>query len=106
MTARKVAVKVDIMQAEGMVMSAYSVATAKNSLPSLIDKAISGEAVVITRHGKPVAELRATIHTGGRKEDGAAARSLERLRAGRDTLAPLPMTSVELLQALYEDDPG
>jgi antitoxin (DNA-binding transcriptional repressor) of toxin-antitoxin stability system len=86
-------------------MSAYSVATAKNSLPSLIDKAIAGEAVVITRHGKPVAELRATIDNGP-KEVGIAARSLERLRAGRDTLAPLPMTSVELLHAIYEDDAG
>jgi antitoxin (DNA-binding transcriptional repressor) of toxin-antitoxin stability system len=94
------------MQAEGIVMSAYSVATAKNSLPSLIDKAISGEAVVITRHGKPVAELRAMIHDSGPREDGAAARSLARLRAGRDALAPLPMTSLELLQALYEDDVG
>lgn len=39
-------------------MASYSVAEAKNKLPSLIDKAIGGEAVVITRHGKPVAELR------------------------------------------------
>ncbi len=85
-------------------MSAYSVATAKNSLPSLIDKAISGEAVVITRHGKPVAELRATVDHGSPKEGGRVARSLERLRAGRDALAPLATTSVELLRALYEDD--
>ena len=39
-------------------MSTYSVAEAKNRLPALIDKAIEGEEVVITRHGKPVAELR------------------------------------------------
>jgi prevent-host-death family protein len=87
-----------------MVMGAYSVATAKNSLPRLIDKAISGEAVVITRHGKPVAELRPTIRDGGPKEGGTAARSLARLRAGRDALAPLTVTSVELLRALYEDE--
>jgi hypothetical protein len=49
--------------------------------------------------------LRATIDNGP-KEVGIAARSLERLRAGRDTLAPLPMTSVELLHAIYEDDAG
>lgn len=39
-------------------MATYSVAEAKNRLPSLIDKALEGENVVITRHGKPVAELR------------------------------------------------
>ena len=39
-------------------MASYSVAEAKNHLPSLIDKALGGEDVVITRHGRPVAELR------------------------------------------------
>ena len=39
-------------------MSSYSVADAKNKLSDLIDRALSGEAVVITRHGHPVAELR------------------------------------------------
>ena len=39
-------------------MGTYSVAEAKNRLPALINKAIEGEEVVITRHGKPVAELR------------------------------------------------
>ncbi|MGQ2990634.1 type II toxin-antitoxin system Phd/YefM family antitoxin, partial [Brevundimonas sp.] len=39
-------------------MAAYSVAEAKNTLPRLLDKAIEGEKVIITRHGKPVAEIR------------------------------------------------
>jgi prevent-host-death family protein len=39
-------------------MANYSVAEAKNQLPSLINKAIGGEEVVITRHGKVVAEIR------------------------------------------------
>ena len=39
-------------------MASYSVAEAKNHLPSLINKAIDGEEVVITRHGKIVAEIR------------------------------------------------
>ncbi|MCC6946543.1 MAG: type II toxin-antitoxin system Phd/YefM family antitoxin [Bradyrhizobiaceae bacterium] len=38
-------------------MSKYSVAEAKNRLPELIDRALKGEDVVITRHGHPVAEL-------------------------------------------------
>lgn len=40
-------------------MSTYSVADAKNHLPQLIDRALDGESVVITRHGNPVVELRA-----------------------------------------------
>lgn len=39
-------------------MTNYSVADAKNHLPKLIDRALQGEEVVITRRGKPVVELR------------------------------------------------
>ena len=39
-------------------MSTYSVAEAKNNLPRLIDQALRGEHVVVTRHGTPVVELR------------------------------------------------
>ena len=42
-------------------MGTYSVAEAKNRLPALINKAIEGEEVVVSRHGKPVAELHAAI---------------------------------------------
>ncbi len=83
-------------------MSSYSVATAKNALPSLIDKAIAGEEVVITRSGKPVAELRPTGRLPERIGRGTAA--LRLLRVGRDAMTPLPMTSVELLDAIYERD--
>lgn len=40
-------------------MSQHSVADAKSHLSDLIDRAMDGENVVITRHGRPVAELRA-----------------------------------------------
>lgn len=39
-------------------MSTHSVAEAKNKLPELIDRALKGEGVVITRHGRPVVELK------------------------------------------------
>lgn len=39
-------------------MSQHSVAEAKNQLSDLIDRALAGEGVVITRHGRPVVELR------------------------------------------------
>jgi prevent-host-death family protein len=39
-------------------MSSYSVAEAKNRLPELIDRALKGEDVVITRHGHSVVEIK------------------------------------------------
>jgi len=38
-------------------MGKHSVADAKNRLSELIDRALEGEDVVITRHGRPVVEL-------------------------------------------------
>jgi antitoxin (DNA-binding transcriptional repressor) of toxin-antitoxin stability system len=40
-------------------MRTHSVAEAKNQLSELIDRALAGEGVVITRHGHPVVELKA-----------------------------------------------
>ncbi len=40
------------------IMSHHSVAEAGNQLSELIDRALAGEGVVITRHGHPVVELR------------------------------------------------
>lgn len=39
-------------------MSTYSVAEAKDQLSELIDRALKGEGVVITRHGRPLVELK------------------------------------------------
>ena len=39
-------------------MSLHSVAEAKNRLSELINRALKGEGIVITRHGRPVVELR------------------------------------------------
>ena len=39
-------------------MSTYSVAEAKSQLSKLIDRALNGEGVVITRRGAPVVELK------------------------------------------------
>ncbi|MEH6675774.1 type II toxin-antitoxin system Phd/YefM family antitoxin [Phenylobacterium sp.] len=79
-------------------MSTYSVADAKNGLPRLIDLALDGEEVIITRHGKPVAELRAirsTPVTPGAGYDWLRARRLKPTGAAQ--------TSVELLRGMYED---
>jgi prevent-host-death family protein len=43
-------------------MGNHSVAEAKNKLPELIDRELKGEGVVITRHGKPMVELKPIPH--------------------------------------------
>jgi antitoxin (DNA-binding transcriptional repressor) of toxin-antitoxin stability system len=40
-------------------MGTHSVAEAKNRLPELIDRALKGEGVIITRDGRPIVELKA-----------------------------------------------
>jgi prevent-host-death family protein len=40
-------------------MSTHSVADAKNHLSELVNRALQGEGVVITRRGQPVVELKA-----------------------------------------------
>lgn len=85
-------------------MTNYSVAAAKAGLPGLINRAIAGEDVVITRHGKPVAELRATAARGPDRAMAAAA--FERLRSHRIRLEPDAPNSVELLNLIYDDPDG
>jgi prevent-host-death family protein len=42
-------------------MASHSVAEAKNHLSQLIDRAIGGEEVVITRHGTPMVVLKPVV---------------------------------------------
>jgi prevent-host-death family protein len=79
-------------------MSTYSVAEAKNRLPALIDKAIEGEEVVITRHGRPVAELRPSSPASARSSNAI----YEWLRDRRRARKSVDVTSVELLNQLYD----
>jgi prevent-host-death family protein len=39
-------------------MPRYSVATTKDKLSTLIDKALAGEEVIVTRHGEAIVEIR------------------------------------------------
>jgi prevent-host-death family protein len=84
----------------GTAMSTYSVAEAKNRLPALIDKAIEGEEVVITRHGRPVAELR----PHGQRNSRPSGTMLEWLWARTKARHGVGITSVELLNQMYDDD--
>ena len=79
-----------------IAMTHYSIADARNRLPSLVPASQRGERVTITRYGRPVAELRPVAE--GRKRVGAA--SIDRLER---QLADLPASgedSVEQFDAL------
>jgi antitoxin (DNA-binding transcriptional repressor) of toxin-antitoxin stability system len=65
-------------------MTTYSVAEAKNSLSDLIDRALKGEGVVITRHGAPVVEIRALK----RAPRPLTRQAIEWLRANRTPTRP------------------
>ena len=80
-------------------MSRYSVAETKNSLSSLLDKVAAGEEVIITKHGKPVAEIRPMVSTSQQPSEF----SYEWLRKRRDARKPIGITSVELLKALHDE---
>lgn len=69
-------------------MSTHSVAEAKNQLSDLIDRAIAGEDVVITRHGRPVIALKSIERHIGPISiadlDWLAARRIETRRGAED----------------------
>ena len=81
-------------------MTRYSVAKAKDGLSALIAKANAGEEVIITSHGKPVAELRMI-----QNEQISPAAIDEWLQKRREKLPRLDISSVELLREVYEDYP-
>jgi prevent-host-death family protein len=84
-------------------MTDYSVAQAKNALPKLIDRALQGEEVIITRRGKPVAELRPPERPPAPPQ-GTYEGIYEWLRSRRDARPGVGLTSVEILDLLYETD--
>lgn len=81
-------------------MSTHSVADAKAHLSDLIDRALNGEAVVITRHGTPVVELRPVPNSVG----PVTREALERLEASLPDI-PRPRTpSAELISRMRDED--
>jgi prevent-host-death family protein len=78
-------------------VTTYSVADAKNTLPKLIDRALRGEEVVITRRGKPVVELRPAS-----RRAAPATGTHEWLRARTRARPGIGLTSLQLLDLINE----
>lgn len=84
-------------------MSTYSVAHAKEQLSRLIEEALSGETVTITRHGKPVVEL----HSVEKPEPirRPSAELIERIAAEAKKRGPLGISGVDLVREMRDEEP-
>jgi prevent-host-death family protein len=82
-------------------MSTYSVAEAKNRLSELIERALVGEGVVITRHGRPVVEVRPV----GMPHRAVNASDLDWL-AGQRPRGPAPLQDAGMLISAMRDESG
>lgn len=85
-------------------MTTYSVADAKNQLPKLIDRALAGEEVIITRRGKPVVELRAAAVRPQQPQPKTIKEWDEWLFERTCARPGVGLTSVQLLDLLNETD--
>jgi prevent-host-death family protein len=78
-------------------MDAISLADAKAHLSELIDRVEAGDTIVITRLGKPVAQL--TAVTGPRERVDAAL-----LRSLTETMPPQPQDAATLVRSMRDGD--
>ena len=83
-------------------MSSYSSAKAKDNLSKLIDEALAGEEVTITRHGKPVVELRPARAIG---EGRLSPELIDRIAARAKTLPSLGEDAVDVIRRMRDDCP-
>ncbi|MEO8754545.1 MAG: type II toxin-antitoxin system prevent-host-death family antitoxin [Casimicrobiaceae bacterium] len=79
----------------GSRMKTVSVAEAKAHLSALLDAAEAGEAITITRHGRPIARLQAVTHSIEPWQ------SLADLRA---QLPPLRGSAADLINEIREEE--
>jgi len=80
-------------------MPTYSVAEAKAKLSALIDEALEGKRVTITRHGHPVVEVRAA--TAARQLTDAGLDWLAQRRVGRK---PAKVDAATLISKMRDED--
>jgi len=79
-------------------MSSHSIAEAKTHLSRLIDRAIAGETVVITRHGHPIAEIKPSPRQGRPQTKADIAWLQSRMVTPRK-----PINSVELIRQMRDE---
>ena len=82
-------------------MPSHSIAEAKNRFSELIDLALKGEEVVITRHGQPVVEFRPVQAAPGPVTEEALS-WLQRHRIG--PARPATPAAVDLVRQMRDED--
>jgi prevent-host-death family protein len=81
-------------------LATVTLSQARARLSELLDKVESGEEVVVTRHGRPVARIAPVAQ---RKKQLQPIR-FEELAAFRATMPTLSQPSVELLRAMRDEE--
>jgi prevent-host-death family protein len=81
-------------------MSTHSVAEAKNKLSKLIDRALKGENVVITRHGHPVVEMQPVTRPARRMTEA----DLEWLKSRREGRPSLGKDAATIVREMRDED--
>jgi antitoxin (DNA-binding transcriptional repressor) of toxin-antitoxin stability system len=82
-------------------MSTYSIAQAKDQLSRLVDEVLDGGEVTITRHGKPVVEMRPATPPPGRR---VTREDIEWLRQRRASLPLFEGDSVALIREMRDEE--
>jgi prevent-host-death family protein len=83
-------------------MPAYSVAEAKNNLPKLLDRAIAGEEVTITRRGKTVARIVSEPAAVSRPGGPKSPRDVDWVRRSR-VHPRMEVDAVELIRRMRDE---
>lgn len=83
-------------------MAHYSMAAMQEDLPAIIDKALAGEQVVVTREGKPVLELK--LVQPARHDRAAAWASLEEWQRARARMMNPSIPYERFYEWLYEEE--
>ena len=83
-------------------MSMYSVAHAKEQLSRLIDEALAGETVTITRHGKPVVELHSVEAT---PRNRPSPQLIDEIAAGARKIGPLGISAADFVREMRDEEP-
>ena len=85
-------------------MTTHSIAEAKNQLSKLIDRALRGEPVVITRRGEPVVELK-PVRPAPRPTPKAITKAdIEWLRARRIGRTPAKTDAGTLVSQMRDEE--
>lgn len=82
-------------------MGAYSIAEAKAHLSALIEQVERGEAVTLTKRGKPIARIVSLVEPAQKPKI-----DLERLRAFRATMPKSKMSSAVMIRKMRDEEDG